>query len=265
MKWFRWYHGSINDPKFRVIAKRADCTLERVIFVWAAILESASQNDERGQFGIEVDELSIMLDCDEEDIEKILLVMSEKGIITENNVVAWERRQYEGDNSTQRVKRYRERQKANKNNGETQCNGNETLQKRDETERNAPEQIQSRTDTEKRDTRKRVTNPKDLKSSDFEAPPGISVERELEKFVNWSQANAIRHKDATAAFRNWLIKAGEFKHGDDPPPKPKKKLSAAAEREVDRLRTEAGNAMRRGDFETYKEHHAKANAIEAAA
>lgn len=41
--WFRWHHGSVTDPKFQLVAKRAGVSLGDVIAVWAFVLEKASQ------------------------------------------------------------------------------------------------------------------------------------------------------------------------------------------------------------------------------
>jgi hypothetical protein len=47
MDWFRWHHGSVNDPKFQLVAKRAGASVAEVVAVWACLLEAASSADER--------------------------------------------------------------------------------------------------------------------------------------------------------------------------------------------------------------------------
>lgn len=42
--WFRWHHGSVTDPKFQLVARKAGVSLTDVIAVWAFVLEKASQN-----------------------------------------------------------------------------------------------------------------------------------------------------------------------------------------------------------------------------
>ena len=49
--WFRWHHGSVNDPKFGLVAMKADARVGDVIAVWALVLEQASANTDRGAFG----------------------------------------------------------------------------------------------------------------------------------------------------------------------------------------------------------------------
>ena len=43
MDWFRWHHGSVTDPKFQLVARRAGASLPDVLAVWAYVLEAASQ------------------------------------------------------------------------------------------------------------------------------------------------------------------------------------------------------------------------------
>jgi uncharacterized protein YdaU (DUF1376 family) len=51
----------------------------------------------------------------------------------------------------------------------------------------------------------KITNPKDLNPEDFkDKSHGKNVETELESFIDWSLAKGKKHKDAAAAFRNWL-------------------------------------------------------------
>jgi hypothetical protein len=42
--WFRWHHGTVNDPKFGLVAKRAKASRGDAIAVWALVLEYASQH-----------------------------------------------------------------------------------------------------------------------------------------------------------------------------------------------------------------------------
>lgn len=53
----------------------------------------------------------------------------------------------------------------------------------------------------------RITNPDDLRAADFTAGPGVDIGRELDKFRDWTRSKGRRHKDAPAAFRNWLRRA----------------------------------------------------------
>lgn len=40
MEWLRWHHGSVTDPKFALVARRAGCNTGEVLAVWAFLLEN---------------------------------------------------------------------------------------------------------------------------------------------------------------------------------------------------------------------------------
>lgn len=125
MDWFRWHHGSVTDPKFGVIAKKSGSRVSDVIAVWAFILESASANDARGVFGgVDVEAIEHLLGLDDGQATLIISAMESKGLIESGKVVAWEKRQpkreRENDNSTERSKAFRDKQRH-----ATPCNATE--------------------------------------------------------------------------------------------------------------------------------------------
>lgn len=107
--WFRWHHGSINDPKWRVVAMRAGVKLSHnvpqrpttshdvpvchVIAVWAAMLECASQAGERGSLADWDDEdVAVGLGLDQAEVAAIRTAMEGK-VIADGFVSAWNKRQ----------------------------------------------------------------------------------------------------------------------------------------------------------------------------
>ena len=48
MKWFRWYHGTVDDRKWLVVSRYCGQSRAVVLAVWCALLEFASQAEERG-------------------------------------------------------------------------------------------------------------------------------------------------------------------------------------------------------------------------
>lgn len=96
MDWFRWHHGSVTDPKFQLVARKSGASLPDVLAVWAYVLETASQAEERGTFG-EID--AEALDClfnfpgTETRTADILTAMEARGLIESGRVVAWSKRQ----------------------------------------------------------------------------------------------------------------------------------------------------------------------------
>jgi hypothetical protein len=134
MDWLRWYHGSCTDPKFRVVAKKAarevdGIRVSDVLAVWAMILERASESDPRGSFsGFDCEGADVTLDMPDGSACAIRAALEAKGLVEGDMVVNWSKRQPKRereDNSTSRVRDYRERKKQESNttcdNG-TPCN-----------------------------------------------------------------------------------------------------------------------------------------------
>lgn len=117
--WFRWHHGSVTDPKFALVAKKAGARLGDVVTVWAFLLESASASSERGEFGdVDSEALDCLLGADDGTTDRILDAMQTRGLISDGRVAAWDKRQpkreRDDDLSTDRVRAFRERQKADR-------------------------------------------------------------------------------------------------------------------------------------------------------
>jgi hypothetical protein len=131
IEWFRWWHGTVTDPKFRWIAKKSNSKVTDVLAVWAALLEHASNvtqcnaDETRGNVAsFQCEDWDIQFDLEEGQTQKILSAMESKGLIKDSEIYNWEKRQPKReDSSTERVRRFRERKKALNNiDDETQCN-----------------------------------------------------------------------------------------------------------------------------------------------
>jgi len=131
--WFRWWHGTVDDPKFRTVARKAGCSVADVIAVWACLLERASQSgaldpktgdadvtqgdDEhaaRGSIaGFDAEDSDSLLGFDDGRTALILEAMIEKGLIVGDRLQGWEKRQPKReDSSAARTREYRDRKKA---------------------------------------------------------------------------------------------------------------------------------------------------------
>lgn len=112
--WVRWYHGTISDPKWRVVAKKTGHPVAVVIAVWSAILENASASDCRGKLaGWNSEDIATALDLTVETVETICNAMQGK-VLNGDQLTGWEKRnpkRERDDNSTERVQRFREKQK----------------------------------------------------------------------------------------------------------------------------------------------------------
>lgn len=108
-RWFRHYAGMVRDEKLVAVALRAKQSIERVVWVWSAILESAAEINQGGNYEVEPAELAHFLRCEEKEIDAILGALRHKERITKREITNWKDRQYQSDISTDRVKRHREK------------------------------------------------------------------------------------------------------------------------------------------------------------
>lgn len=128
MDWFRWHHGSVTDPKFGLIAKKAAASVAEVLAVWAYLLEAASAADDRGNPGsIDFEALEFCLGLEDGNARRIYDCTRERAMIdATGRLSAWEQRQpnreRDDDYSTERVRAFRARQRRKMEQG----NANET-------------------------------------------------------------------------------------------------------------------------------------------
>ena len=94
MEWFRWYHGTVSNPKLALIAKKAGQLRPVTIAVWAALLEQASKSDIRGDISkFDVETIAVALDIEEDAISAIIAAMTAKGMIADQKIAQWDARQ----------------------------------------------------------------------------------------------------------------------------------------------------------------------------
>jgi hypothetical protein len=126
MDWFRSWHGAPTDNKWLLIAKRAGVTPMMVSAVFWALLDYASQREERGSVaGFDAETYAMWAGCDETDVIAIVNAMRAKGVITDGETLAaWEKRQpRREDDSSERVRRHRDKQRQSvTDDNVTQCN-----------------------------------------------------------------------------------------------------------------------------------------------
>lgn len=132
-RWFRHYAGMVRDDKMVRAALKAKQSIERTIWVWGAVLESAAEIDSEGRYEVDAAEIAHFLRCKPAHIEAILDALKDLGRIDGERVSTWSKRQFKSDRSNDRVTEYRAKKRAERN-------SDVTLQER---HRNAPE-----TDTE---------------------------------------------------------------------------------------------------------------------
>jgi hypothetical protein len=119
MEWFRSYHGAPFDPKWRVIAKQAGARVGEVAAVFWALMDYASQAEERGVTHCDAEErhsrceeIAAAFDFDEKVVDAVYAAFEARNIIADGRLVAWEKRQPKReDSSADRTRSYRERNK----------------------------------------------------------------------------------------------------------------------------------------------------------
>lgn len=157
MPWFRVYSDILDDRKIKRVCKATKQSKAVVIGIWVSMLAMANMADERGELTISdgiaytLEDLEDELLMPKEQIEKVVNQFKTLGMIAIDDgvmvIANWDKRQFKSDNSTARVRRFRESKDKN----------NETLQKRSEnvidTDSDTDtEKKQSRTDTDTKNT-----------------------------------------------------------------------------------------------------------------
>lgn len=130
MDWFRWHHGTVNDPKWRVIARKSGQPVLAVIGVFAVFLERASQGDPRGSIeGWDADDIAAGLDMEPEQVVAIHQAMQGK-VLDGDALTGWNKRQpkreREDDGATERKRAQREREKSEKSTSSSETTGGVT-------------------------------------------------------------------------------------------------------------------------------------------
>lgn len=135
--WFRSWHGAPTDQKWGMVAASVGCKPAEVASLAWALMDYASQAAERGSikgFGVRLYSFSSGTDKTTVDLIMSEMADPEVGFIDGDRLKSWDKRQPKReDNSSERVKKHRERQKTAENDEE-----------RGETQGNAPEEEQSR-------------------------------------------------------------------------------------------------------------------------
>lgn len=146
-RWFRHYAGLCRDEKLVSVAIKSRQPIERVVWIWAAILESAAEIDDEGQYRLDAAEVAYFLRADETDILSVESALANAGRVDEGRVVKWGNRQFRSDRSAERVAAHRQRKRQDRDDNPHQGasqNGDVTLQER---RRNSPE-TETELDTE---------------------------------------------------------------------------------------------------------------------
>jgi hypothetical protein len=150
MPWFRMYSEALNDRKFKRICRTTGQSMTSVIGFWTILLIMANDSPQRGTLLFSDDVIitddDILAETGLQDATFHLLIQTFKnlGLISQDVagayfISSWDKRQYQSDNVTERVRKHREKKKELEKQ-------NETFLKRF---RNAPEtEADTETETE---------------------------------------------------------------------------------------------------------------------
>ncbi len=119
-RWFRHYAGMMRDDKLVRVAIRSQQSIERVLWVWGAILESAAEIDDGGRYDFDTAEAAYFLRSTEDDVLAVANELEGAGRISQGCVVKWRDRQFQSDRSAERQRRYRERGKNRDTDGQSE-------------------------------------------------------------------------------------------------------------------------------------------------
>lgn len=104
MKWFRFYHDAIDDPK----VQRLPGDLFKF---WVNVLCLASRSDERGVVKLELGEIAFALRLSDEATEAMASELVARNLLEETTsglqIHNWDSRQFRSDNVTERVMKHR--------------------------------------------------------------------------------------------------------------------------------------------------------------
>jgi hypothetical protein len=96
------------DDKLVRASLKSKQSIERVLWVWCAILESAAEIDDGGRYEIDHAEMARFLRCSEGKLAAIEDALRDLGRLHESTVAKWNGRQFQSDRSAERTKRYRD-------------------------------------------------------------------------------------------------------------------------------------------------------------
>lgn len=201
-RWFRWYEGTSEDGKFRLVARLSRVTVRDAIALWAFMLEDAAHLTHRGVCNRDEDFMASILDFEDGVVESILEAMETAGMISVGagaiTICNWGKRQFEGDADPTAAERQARKRARDKEATQT-SNAPVTRDSR-------PPETDTETNTEKKEDRpKRVRT---LCSDDFEifwkAYPRTPNMSKSEAWKAWQRLSDEDRIAATAAVSKYI-------------------------------------------------------------
>jgi hypothetical protein len=124
-RWYRAYTGTVTDEKLAEAALVAGCSRSVAIAGWHCLLESAANRNNCGSFDATPRRVAAVLCEPTAVIESLFAAFDELGLIGQGAVKSWKKRQFQSDDSKDRVAKFRERKRRETANV-TACNSDVT-------------------------------------------------------------------------------------------------------------------------------------------
>lgn len=110
-RWYRRYVGTVSDPKIAEVALVAECSRSVVVAAWDMILESAAEVNDSGRFRATSRNVAATLGESCATVERVFAALGAIGMVADGVVLAWSKRQFCSDSSTERSRRHRDAKK----------------------------------------------------------------------------------------------------------------------------------------------------------
>lgn len=165
--WFRSWHGAPTDNKWLVIGRRAGVAPGIVSAMVWALFDHASQADDRGSIAaFDIETYAAFSGFDEDQITRVLGALTDKAVIVNGRLAAWDKRQPKReDGSAERARGWREQKKLETERTRTHPNANKRPDKRrEDTDAEGEEQAED----------PREQDPP-LRKADQPAPPPVAA------------------------------------------------------------------------------------------
>jgi hypothetical protein len=207
-RWFRHYAGMMRDEKLVRVAVKSKQPVERVVWVWGAILESAAEINDGGRYDFDCGEAAYFLRCDETSLRSVVVAFEAMGHLAGGVVCKWADRQFDSDSSRERQQRYRDRHKPSPRNdsdvtppsrdGEVTLQETETETEEESEGANAPSSPEAEKSAPVADLPCVSGEPYPVFETDIAewqaSFPAVNVRQQLGAMRSWLIANPTRRK-----------------------------------------------------------------------
>lgn len=106
-RWYRAYEGTVTDAKLGEAALIAGVSRSVAIAAWHCLLESAATRNNCGSFDSTPRRVAVILCEPPASIDALFAAFDELGMIGEGAVKSWKKRQFQSDDSRERVAKHR--------------------------------------------------------------------------------------------------------------------------------------------------------------